>query len=493
MAATLAELLRTRTEDELVAKFLAFLQTKGFPITDWYEGSAAKTTQRLFIHGLIDFSDLAPAVAAGGFLDYALGDWLALLAEQRFAVTKTKATACKQRVNLWCQPGTGPYVISAGQLIIKSNVNPDRRYVNTTTGTVAAGATPAEKLAVEFQAESPGSSFNADGVGALVELVTPLPGLLCSNEVLDFGGVDSNGRAIRAGSGTGTVTPARTSALTPTTPARTFTITILVSGQVGAGSFRLKIAEGGVETTTDIAPIPASYAAPNNVTINFANGAQNPSFVAGNVYTFTTQGSPIINPGTDDESDDSLRARCRGRWPTLSLVPTEDRYAAWARQCSTDNGYGISKITVTPSATLAGVANVVIATSLGAPPGSVVTAIQAYIDARDGIVDKAVVQAAVNHAVSAGGTVRVKRSIAAEVKTAAKVNWEKYITGLAIGGDEENQVRLNELVQAIMDAGALDVVSPTLNTVGANMALGPTQVATVGNDITSAMTWIEVG
>ena len=164
------------------------------------------------------------------------------------------------------------------------------------------------------------------------------------------------------------------------------------------------------------------------------------------------------------------------------------------RQCSIDNGYGIVKITVVPSVLVAGQADIRMATSTGAVPGGVVSAVQAYIDVRDGIVDLANVASAANKNVTAGGTVTVKSAVSATAKAAAKANWEAYIAGLPIGGNQSlgGVVVLEELDQAIMDAGAEDVSGLTLNTVAANLALAGTEVAVAANSIDSALTWLEV-
>jgi hypothetical protein len=493
---TLAQLLVAKSSDEREAQLLAYLNAIGFPVTDYYPGSVGRTIQKLITVGLVDFDNLVPQIASGGFLGpfkigdktYPTRDWLELLAAEIFQIIPAPATYTRQRVSLWCQAGTGPYTITVGQLTARSRFG--GRYSNITGGVVPSGGA---KLRLDFQAESPGALFNQDIAGTIVELVTPLPGLLISNEALSFGGLDSAGRAARNGTGTGTVTPQETVSGVAPTGTRRFTLTILTAGQVTTATASLFIDDGQVQSTVSVAPLPASLVVGNGVTLAFANGGQNPSFLVGDLYTFQTPGSPIINAGVDVESDDSLRARCRGRWPSLSAIPTEDRHIAWVRQASIDNGYGVTKISARASVTIAGQTDVLVATSAGAVPGGVVAALQSYINAREGITDLGNVQSAVNKNVTAGGTVTARTSTALAAKLGAKANWEAYIAALPIGGDTPDAVvRLAELEQAIMDAGAVDVSGLTLNGVSANLVLAITEVAVAANSIDSALTWVEV-
>jgi hypothetical protein len=500
--ATLTELLLAKTRDEREAQLLAMLNTAGFPVTDWYVGAVGRTLLKMVTTGLQAFDDLVPSIASGGFLGpftvgtktYPTRDWLELKAAQDYDLIPAPAVAAKQRITLYHQVGTGPTIVgSVGQF---TAISRDRRlYSNITTGTVPSGTLTPSKITLDFQAESAGAVYNGDLTGSIVALVTPLPGLIIVNEPLSFGGTDSSNRASRNGTGTGTVTPSETVAGVAPTPSRTFTLTITNAGQVTAAVGSLVIDDGtNAPTIVPLSPIPATYAAGGGVTITFANGAQNPSFIVGDVYTFQAPGSPIITPGSDAESSDSLRTRCRGRWPSLSDVPTEDRYAGWIRQASIDSGYGVTKITVNPSVTIAGQVDIRVATSAGAVPGGVVTALQTYVDLRDGIVDLANVASAVNDPITAGGTVTVKSSIAVAAKAAAKASWETYISELPIGGELSlgRVVVLEELTQALMDAGALDVTGLTLNGVAANKALTSIQVATAANSIDTALTWLEV-
>ena len=482
---TLSDLLQAKTDDEIEAQLLAVLNAGGFPVTDYTAGSPSRTILKMIRAGLKDKSDLVPTIAAGGFLGLSSAEWLELLADQNYLIQKAAATPARQSCRLTCEPGTGPYTRAAGELVAKAASG--RLYRNVGAVTVPSG----NFVDAIFEAEAPGSSYNSDGAGSINVLVTPLPGLSITNPEQKFGGVDTSGRAVRAGSGTGTITP---SAASTPSPSRSFRIKVTASANgTGSGTIQIDVTVENVTTTTLVTPIPASYAS-GDVTLTFANGPANTvSWLAGDVYTFTTPGSPLVIQGTDAETDESLRSRCRGRWPALSAIPTSDRYESWITQASLDGGYGISKIKTTPSDEIAGVVNVYVAGATGAPAGAVITALQAYVDARDGITDRAIIWAAANKLINVGGTVIVRVANAAAVKAAARSNWEAYLAALPIGGDTpDGVVRLAELQQAIMDAGAVDVSGLTLNAAAANVSLLDTEVAVKGNDLDTALTFLEV-
>lgn len=487
---TLAELLVPRTADERYEQMRALLNSAAFPVSDWYVGSVGRTIIQTVATVLQDLDVLVPQIAASGFIGpLPVGDqtlparrWLELLARELYGITPAPATYTRQRIALWCLPGNGPYSIEPGQLTVRSRDG--NRYANIDGGTVPAGGAA---IVFTFQAELPGAHYNADTVGRIVDLVTPLPGLMVCNDAPDFGGLDAAGRAPRSGAGTGTVTPQRATGAAPA-GVRVFSLTITRAGQVGTAVATLTSRSPAGTSVVGLSPIRPTIGVGNGITLAFADGGLSPSFVVGDTYTFSTPGSPIVNAGTDPERNDLLRARMRGRWPSLGAVPTADKYTGWVRQASIDAGYGVTKITAEPSLLVAGQVEIRVATDAGAVPGDVVAALQVYVDQRLGIGDRANVASMVDRPVTAGGTVIVRARNAAAVKAAAKVNWEAHLADLPDGA----VVRLAELQQAIMDAGAVDVAGLTLNSVAGNIPLALGEVAVAGNALDTALTWPEV-
>jgi hypothetical protein len=495
VAATLTELLVERTKEDEFQSLLSTLQAKGFPVSDWLPGSAARTTFEAFAYELADFSALLPSLSKGGFAVLAaeLADpvWLDLIAEQFYDLERARATFTVQVCRFSCTTGLGPQTINDG-FVVRAPATGNRYIYKGGAGQVVPDGGSVD---VQMTAESAGAKY-ADGANTITETVSSLPGVTVNNPAGKFGGIETTGIAKRnvSNTGSGTVTPSAAG-----TPAATrfYTITIIAAGDVGAGTVRIKYEQAGVTTTlADITPIPASTAAVGDgVTITFNTGTGT-DFVTGDIHTFQTPGTPIQTAGTDDETNAALLSRLLGRWPSLSLNVVADKYVAWIQQASIDNALGIAKITVRPSTTIAGQASILVATEAGAVAGGAVSTLQDYINARDGVVDAGEVISAAAQAVTLTGTVTVKASQMVAVKAAADDNWREYIQALPIGGDTSTGspgvVRLSELVQALMDAGAIDYSGLQLNGAAANLALTNAQVATIAAGPSTALTWVTV-
>jgi hypothetical protein len=214
-------------------------------------------------------------------------------------------------------------------------------------------------------------------------------------------------------------------------------------------------------------------------------------------------GEPLIQTGSDKEPLALLAKECRDRWPSLSTITTPGHFEGLAFYCSKTNGLGITKCKASPSLDVPGVENVYIAGSTATATPTQVATVQAFIDARK--KGEAAVIAAQAHLLTPGGTVKCKRGTTDEVKKAADLDWAIYIAAIPIGGSEpEGKVLLAELEQALMDAGAYNVVDLTLGAtrqvfVGGDMMDEPTDVVlsafecpTIADTLSHGLTWLEV-
>lgn len=497
MASTLDELLAPRTQATEEQLLLSSFQAQGFPVSDWSVGGVARTMAKGIASLFSDLSVLVKSVTSGGLVvlarDLKKADgteeraWLDLLAQHFYALVRVEATFTVQHCKLHCALGSGPVNITSG-FIARAPVS-GNRYVYQGTPTVVV---PDNGDAfIDLTAESPGASYS-DPADSIFEVVTALPGLTITNPNQSFGGLNAAGQATKSSTnaGTGSVTPSGAPVLT-----RQFIVTVLVSGTAGSsGQVLIEAIQGGVRSTLGTPTIPISFSAGDGITLTFANGA-GAGFITGDVHTFQTPGSPIIQQGTDTETNTQLADRCIGRWPSLSPNAVADKYIQMIRQASLDGGYGIEKITIQASATIAGVAEILTATVSGTPATGTLTALQAYVDARSGVTEKANVSGAVNKSVTLSGQVTVRNADIATVKSAADTAWAAYVKGLPIGGDRKTGtpgvVRLQELTQAVMDAGAIDVSALQLNGAAVNLSLLYNEVAVIpaGQEPSSALTW----
>jgi hypothetical protein len=150
-------------------------------------------------------------------------------------------------------------------------------------------------------------------------------------------------------------------------------------------------------------------------------------------------GSWLTTQGSDDESDAALRARNRAKWTTIGVAANADGYVQFAKDATASGAGGVTQVTrgkATPSATVPGQVDVVIAGVSGAVGGSTVSAVQAYIDALTPLTSVAVVASAANKAVTITATVKVKAAQATTTQAAAEADLAALASGTAIGASE---------------------------------------------------------
>ena len=235
-----------------------------------------------------------------------------------------------------------------------------------------------------------------------------------------------------------------------------------------------------------------------DLTLALADGiAGTQSFNVGDQWIVGVPGTPLLQAGADKQTLSSLAQECRNRWTMLSDVPTMGRFEGWVFACAKTLGLGITKVTTSPSADVAGIENVVIAGDTATATPDQVAAVQAYINARLSQIEGAQVSAASAYPIPLGGVVKCRRGTTAAVKTAADAGWVAYLASLPIGGaPPQGTVFLARFEQVLMDAGAYNVSGLTIDSSAADVNLAPYECATVaagGAGMPStALTWQEV-
>lgn len=173
---SLEDLITVQTEDEQLEFGLTQLASEGFPVTAWDEFGVGLSIARLFARGTSDTSALVATLAKGGLLDLAEEDWLDLLAESAYQLTRKAATHAQIKVRLTRAKATGPDTIALNDLWIARTVgSTTQRYNNTSAGTL--GATIGNTLDLVFTAEFTGSVYNIVGLIETLTLTTALAGV----------------------------------------------------------------------------------------------------------------------------------------------------------------------------------------------------------------------------------------------------------------------------------------------------------------------------
>jgi uncharacterized phage protein gp47/JayE len=171
---TLEQLLQPRNQQQVLARLLAILQTKGYGPNDWIAGSEQRTLIELHAEGMAELEALRVAITRGGYLDTAEGAFLDLLGFNAYSLLRKEATFERQRFTLTCLSGFGPYNIQANQLWAGIG---DLRFNNLVGGLLNPGST----LSLEFRAESTGTAYRI-ALGTGTTLFTPLPGVTITND-----------------------------------------------------------------------------------------------------------------------------------------------------------------------------------------------------------------------------------------------------------------------------------------------------------------------
>jgi Baseplate J-like protein. len=505
--ASLDDLLVPRDRDTLTAILLAYLQGEGFPVTDYNAGGVALTILQAVTTGLLDRENLIRYLVSGGFLDLAAAltdangnpveDWCEMLADQQFNCQRAPATFTQKNLTLTCATGSGPVTRAAGQLRAVSQAG--NYYVNTTSLTVPNGST----TTAIFQAETSGP-IN-DATGTIDTLSTPVSGVTVLDDLASYSVPVDNI------AGSGSITP---SASGTTNPASSWLVQITQSGNLGGPNPAYytitEYKSDGTHTTSAADVISstltlASIDSAIDLTLTFANGGSGVAFLAGDTYYINTPGPATVQMGSTEETLSALVQRCRDRWPALSAIPTEGRYAAWARQCSTDQHLGINRIRTAPSELVHGLVYVYLADYSGAPSAETLAIIQLYFDARQTDTDRATAAAASAVVVAPSGNVWCRKGKTGIVQAAAIAAWNAYLASIPIGGEtaisltygNSGVVRCSKLEEILMDAGAYEASGLQLNSSGIDVDLQITAAqvptsSTLGL-LDPAMVWAEVG
>jgi len=178
--ASLASLLLTETKAAIYARGLGVATALGLNVTSWSPGDPTRSLYH-FVSEILEALEINVAgYMSSGFLDYAQGVWLTLLAEQVYNVTRVEATYASTSVTL-TNSGGGVYVIAPGDVVVRNSFS-GKTYTNTTGGTLAG----LSALTLDFTADEAGAGSTSSAT-EIDELVTAYLGVTCSNATAAVG------------------------------------------------------------------------------------------------------------------------------------------------------------------------------------------------------------------------------------------------------------------------------------------------------------------
>lgn len=477
-ASTLADLFVTWDRTKIYNKLLDLLRVRNFPTTDWNEGGVERTLVEMEADALADMiAGAVPTIAGSALVDFATGDWLRLLAKQWYGIDYNPATRTVGAVTFACALGAGPQTFGAFDITVEAASG--NGYTNTVGFTVPDGGSISVPVQSEFANDSTIGRNYIDGNGTITKLRTVKPGISVSNAQPDFSPV------ALVGYSTGTITPSRTNPLLAPTACR-ISVVVKTAGSLGGVVVDIYVDDVLTQANQTIAVGPNNYRdiAGKNIRLTFDNGFALPSFLLGDTFSLQSPGSWITSQGTNIESDEALRARCKARWPALSDSPTANVFELHARNASSQ----VTRVTATASEVVPGQVDIVIAGQAGPVSVGLVADVKSYVQARTPLTTRANVLSAIEEPISLLGLVYVENAKIEAAQTAATAAVLAYINSVPIGG----VVRYFDIIAVIMSVdGVIDVEGITVNGDTLNRFLTGPYVATFAEDLASVLEWVQ--
>lgn len=177
MAYSFADLIQPMTRQEVQTAIYSALTSAGVNTTSWKTGAVVRTMIVSVSAVIAALTTLKAQIARSGFLEFAAGDWLAIVARYVYDVEREPASFATGTVTLDNEGGGVFEIEAAGDFIVSHKVT-GKSYRNTapfTLGALQIG------VVVPVSAVEIGSGSDAEA-DDLTVLTTPLPGVECSNE-----------------------------------------------------------------------------------------------------------------------------------------------------------------------------------------------------------------------------------------------------------------------------------------------------------------------
>lgn len=199
----------------------------------------------------------------------------------------------------------------------------------------------------------------------------------------------------------------------------------------------------------------AAYNVPNNTITRL--GTDLPGVAISNVPQGST-GTWLTTSGTDAESDEQYRDRCRRKWAALGTGANADAYRYFALEADAT----LRKVQVAENSPGGGQVTVYVASQAGPPTAAALAAATAAIELRRPLGVRAYVNAASAYAVNVTGTVNARAALLERAKAAVAANLLAYQARLGIG----DPVYAPQVVEEIMSAEGVvncSLAAPTVD------------------------------
>ena len=214
------DLIIEQTKEVIYAFALTVAEATELDTTSWRTGDPTRSLFWVVSELFESLESVSAGFIRAGFLEWATGKWLRILARQVYGYDPDDATygAC---TCLLTNAGGGVFDFEAGDLVARSSEN-GKTYRNTTAGTLDSLGT----LELQFAADEAGSASNA-AIGEIDELVTTYLGVTIENTTACIGRDDEPEASIKANC------KGKIAALSPNGPAEAYTYVALNEALTG--------------------------------------------------------------------------------------------------------------------------------------------------------------------------------------------------------------------------------------------------------------------
>lgn len=183
MTVSLLSLLLEETKQAIYDKGIAVAQGLGLPTTAWAEGDPTRSLYWVLAETLEPLEVIVANYIKSGFLTYASGDWLRLLAYEVYKITAVEATYATSTVVLTNTSGN-TYVLAAGDVVLKNTTG--KTFTNTSGGTMTGVGTAGASLSITVVADESGSA-SSTAANNINSLVTTLLGVTVTSSTTAVG------------------------------------------------------------------------------------------------------------------------------------------------------------------------------------------------------------------------------------------------------------------------------------------------------------------
>ena len=283
MTVSIYSLFTAETAASIYKSGLELMSVLGVAVSTWRDGDPTRATLN-FVSEVLERLDLVVVeYIKSGFLSYASGDWLTILAEEMYGVTRDEATYATSTVTIQNTSGAH-YTWDAGSLTFRSSTT-GATYKSTTGGTLAGPGF----LAIDVIADEPGSDSSA-GTDEIDTLVSTFLGVTVYSSTIAVGQDEQSDASLKTQcrASLGALSPSGppdayeyvclTDSLTGTTEitkastdsdSTDGTVTVYVAGAAGAvSSGALTLAQDAVEAWSTPLCITPTVANATSVAVN---------------------------------------------------------------------------------------------------------------------------------------------------------------------------------------------------------------------------------